>query len=325
MLYPILFSPIFKNYLWGGGAIHALYGKGEEGACIAESWEISDREDDQSIISNGPLKGTTLSSLVKNHSHTLFGPGYQFETFPLLLKIIDANKPLSVQVHPSTSSAKELGGEPKTECWHILDTQDKAIIYAGFNKSLTKEDVAELTRKKEIADHLQTFEAEPSQTYFIPSGTVHAIGAGCLLFEVQQNSNTTYRLDDWGRVDKEGRARDLHIKEALSSLDYSKSTSALQQNSDLRPHPYFSCKPLAKSSFFEIDEITVTEKYHPYTEHYCHMLFCKEGEAQFESEVGNFKVTKGQTMLMPKEMGPTFLRKLSQNLTFLQIALPRNV
>lgn len=324
MLYPLLFSSIFKDYLWGGSSIYTHFSKGEKDACIAESWELSDRDDAQSIIKNGPLKGLSLSQLVLEQADHLFGPGATFKRFPLLLKIIDANKPLSVQVHPKEKAAKALGGEPKTECWHILKTTPDAKIYAGFKSKLSQEEVATLTAKNEVADHLQTFEAKPSQTYFIPSGTVHAIGAGCLLFEVQQNSNTTYRLDDWGRVDSEGKPRDLHIEEALASLDVERDHMPLQTTKDLPSLPGTSKTHLSTTPFFGMIELSLHQPMTPYQEEGCHILFCKEGQARLETDKGSFMVSEGQTVLMPYSCCATHIHKLSEKLTFLHITVPRN-
>lgn len=324
MLYPMKFSSIFKHYLWGGHRIHSHFGKGEKDTCIAESWELSDREDAQSIITNGPLSGMSLSQLVKEQPSALFGPGATFERFPLLLKIIDASKPLSVQVHPKTAAAKALGGEPKTECWHILKVEPEAKIYAGFKAPLAAEKVAKLTKDKQIADHLQVFEARPSQTYFIPSGTVHAIGAGCLLFEVQQNSNTTYRLDDWGRVDSAGKSRELHIEQALASLDFDNHHTPLQEALPTQSKTSITTSLLSKTPYFTLHECTLTEEETPYREEACHILFCKEGRAEMITEMGTLTLSEGQTILMPYNCCPTSIKKLSEKLTFLHITVPRN-
>lgn len=324
-LYPLLFDPILKDYLWGGTNIATVFGKGSGQSCIAESWEISDREEGQSVISNGPLAGKTLAHLVKNYNASLFGPGYTFQSFPLLIKIIDAQKPLSIQVHPTPAACLSLGGEPKTECWHILECSGQAKVYAGLKTAMTKQSASLLMQKGEFSSHLHTFEARPSQTYFIPSGTVHAIGAGCLLFEVQQNSNTTYRLDDWGRVDKHGKSRELHQEKALASMAFQNTMAIIQDKITLAPHPYFTRNLLTTNEFFHLEEwsTTKTTPYH-YSENQCHILFCKEGEALLRSAFGECLIKKGQTVLMPYASTPTVLKNLGEKLTFLHISLPRN-
>lgn len=325
-LYPLIFKPILKDYLWGGQRIAKLFGKAPLGKMIAESWEISDREEGQSIVANGPLKGTPLSSLVTDHSQALFGPGYSFDRFPLLLKIIDAAKPLSIQVHPDSNVSSTLGDEPKTECWHLLECSSDAKIYAGLIAPMTSSSAKKLADDGVIHACLQTFEAKPSQTYFIPSGTVHAIGAGCLLLEVQQNSNTTYRLDDWGRVDsKTGKPRELHKDKAIASMSFDHTFDALQPINESVAGHYFTKKNLVTSSYFQLEEWSTHAQasfiYHPKA---MHMLFCKEGEAKIETPTLSLTLKKGDTCLIPHETSAFKFHILSENLTFIHISLPRN-
>lgn len=219
-VYPLLFAPIYKDYIWGGTRIPETYGRNIDMDVCAESWEISDRPEGMSIVRNGPLAGKTLRDLMGSMGVDLAGlPGPQ-TVFPLLIKIIDAKQRLSVQVHPNDDSAAQHGGEAKTEMWYVLDADPGAGIFAGLREGTDMPAFRRALRDERLEDVLCTLPAKPGEAIYIPGGRVHAIGEGCLLLEVQQNSNTTYRVYDWGRVGTDGKPRELHVDQAFKVIDW---------------------------------------------------------------------------------------------------------
>jgi mannose-6-phosphate isomerase len=223
VLYPFTFQPIFKERVWGGREIERLYGKKlPPGAPIGESWEISDRPGDASVIANGPFAGKNLRWLMENHARELLGDAKVAgrNRFPLLCKILDARDKLSLQVHPPGNKAAELGGEPKTEMWFIADAAPGAELYVGLKRGVTRAEFERKIRGGSVAECFHRLPVKPGDSMFLPSGRVHAIGAGLVIFEIQQNSDTTYRVFDWNRVGLDGRPRELHVAESLASIDF---------------------------------------------------------------------------------------------------------
>jgi len=229
--YPLLFAPLYKDYVWGGQRIAERYGRSGTPAVCAESWEISAHADGMSHVSNGPLAGQPLAALAGLYGSALTGTHAPHPNrFPLLLKLIDARENLSVQVHPGDDNAGLAGGEPKTEAWYVLDRNPGSLLYAGLKPGTTSALFRKAMSRGAVSQQLFTLAVEPGDTLFIPGGLVHAIGAGCLIFEVQQTSNTTYRLFDWGRFDAAGQPRPLHIQQAFQVID-----PALQEPRMLHP------------------------------------------------------------------------------------------
>lgn len=221
-LYPFTFQPIFKERVWGGRNLERLYGKTlPPDSPIGESWEISDRPGDVSVVSNGPLAGKTLGWLVEQHAAELLGAERRdARQFPLLVKILDAQEKLSLQVHPPAHLAKQLGGEPKTEMWFIADATPTADLFVGLKNGVTRAAFEHKVRDGSVADCFQHVPVRAGDVMFLPSGRVHAIGAGNVIFEIQQNSDTTYRVFDWNRVGLDGNARELHVEQSLASIDF---------------------------------------------------------------------------------------------------------
>ena len=219
---PIVFEPIFMERVWGGRRLETLFRKRLPPVDrIGESWEIVDRADAQSVVHEGPLRGATLHELWTEHRAELFGTSVpDTPRFPLLFKILDAQERLSVQVHPPAEVAAQLGGEPKTEMWFLLDAVLDAEIYAGLNVGVTREAFEEALNEGRVAELVHRVRVQAGDALFIPSGRIHAIGAGNLILEVQQNSDTTYRVFDWNRVGLDGRSRTLHVQESLESIDF---------------------------------------------------------------------------------------------------------
>ncbi len=230
--YPLRFEPLFRRYLWGGRRLGTMLGKAiGPGEDYAESWEIVDHGADQSVVSAGPLQGLTLSELVARHGDELFGRHTGQTQFPLLFKFLDCNRTLSVQVHPNDEQGARL--EPpdlgKTEAWVVLATEPGSKIYAGLKPGVTREHLATAIAAENCEECLHEFEPVVGDCVFIKAGTVHALGAGLVIAEIQQASDTTFRLFDWNRVDAEGKPRQLHVDESLAVTDYERGPVLPQQ------------------------------------------------------------------------------------------------
>ena len=208
---PIRFRPVYKDYLWGGNQIAVHFGRDDlPPPPVAESWEVSAHPDGMSVVAEGPLRGQTLAALVERFGAELLGR--DFDRFPLLLKILDASHTLSVQVHPNEEAARRDGGEPKTEMWMVLSAEPDAAVYCGLRPGVDEAALRAGIERGAVEELLQRIPVRAGDAVFVPAGTVHAIGAGCLLMEVQQSSNTTYRLHDWGR------GRELHLERGLRAV-----------------------------------------------------------------------------------------------------------
>ena len=250
MLYPLTFHPIFKERVWGGRKLEELYHKNlPPRAPIGESWEISDRPGDESVIANGPLAGKNLRWLMENHARELLGNAKPAagNRFPLLCKILDAREKLSLQVHPQSES----GGEPKTELWFVADAGPSADLFVGLKRGVTRAEFETKIRTGGVADCFHRIPVRAGDAMFLPSGRVHAIGAGLVIFEIQQNADTTYRVFDWNRAGLDGQPRELHIAESLASIDFN----------DFEPKPVQSkfsggeikLRPLVNDPLFSVE------------------------------------------------------------------------
>ena len=287
MAYPIYFTSLYRDYLWGGELIAKTYKRETRTKKIAESWEISDRDDGMSVVANGKLQGKTLRELIQLMGEDLLGKGRLRETFPLLIKILDARESLSVQVHPNDETARLVGGEAKTEMWYVLQADPKAFVYAGLKE-------ASSFAPQKIESMLEKIEIERGDAIYVPGGCVHAIGAGSLLFEVQQNSNTTYRIYDWERLDKNGKPRGLHLEEAKTVMnDYvgkkEKPQKIADGHSKLVSSPYFQIEKLSIESHWEIERRIDSFQ----------IFFCLEGEGKIEIEGFSEKMHPGKTLFVP--------------------------
>ena len=218
---PLTFEPIFMERIWGGRRLEHLFGKKlPPNKRIGESWEIVDREEAESVVSNGPAKGKTLHQLWMEHRTEIFGDVADSKRFPLLIKLLDAEEKLSLQVHPPADVAERLGSEPKTEFWYVARVDPGAELYVGLREKISAADFRRALDAGEAADHLHAIRVKAGDGMFLPSGRFHAIGGGNLLVEVQQNSDTTYRVFDWNRTDDSGKPRKLHVEQAIASINF---------------------------------------------------------------------------------------------------------
>ncbi len=221
-VYPLKSVPVFMERIWGGQRLREVFGKElPAGKRIGESWEIADLVEGRSTIGNGPLRGQTLGEAVARHREEIAGTKDFPTAFPLLIKFLDAQDVLSVQVHPDAETCQRMGkGQPKTECWYIIHAEPGAVIYKGLRKGVTKNQFARAIETQDIASLLAAVPVQVGECHYIPAGTVHALSAGLLIAEVQTPSDTTYRVFDWNRVDEQGKSRPLHIEEALESIHF---------------------------------------------------------------------------------------------------------
>lgn len=245
---PIVFKPIYMDRVWGGREFETRLGRHlPPGRTIGESWEIVDRDDAQSVVDDGPMAGMTLHDLWMEKRDEIFGKRHADAgpRFPLLCKLLDARDRLSVQVHPPAAVAPQLGGEPKTEMWYFLACDAGSRIYAGLAPGTTRESFEAALASGRVEECLHVLPTSAGQSIFIPSGRVHAIGEGNIIVEIQQNSDTTYRVFDWNRAGLDGKPRELHIRESLVSSDFN----------DFAPHTdHIDSGVLAECAHFSVEK-----------------------------------------------------------------------
>ena len=313
-LYPLFFKPVYKDYIWGGDNIISYFDRHEPPGIYAESWEVSDRQDGMSVIANGPLSGTTLKDLLEKRKGELLGIDSHLFHFPLLLKLIDAHQNLSIQVHPNDDTAKQFGGEAKTEAWYILEAEKNAQIYAGFKTLYPKETIKNSLPTKEILSLMRKISVHKDEVAFIPGGRLHAIGSGCLILEIQQNSNTTYRVYDWERID-----RTLHIKEAERVIEWNDCKDPmilpilLENKEEYKRWEVVKC-PHFTMEKWEISQSIDWEKKNNQFE----ILFFLNGDGKILAS-DSYPIKKGMTCLLPAISEKTRLEVNSFPFTLLRI------
>jgi mannose-6-phosphate isomerase len=217
----LTFEPLYMERIWGGRQLEAYFQRTLPGKNrIGESWELVDREDAQSIVSDSKFRGASLHEIWTNNRHEIFGDGYDSSRFPILIKILDASETLSLQVHPGRPGTINALAEPKTEFWYFVATDEGAGLYVGLKEGVERNDFEAALATGEVLDLLHRIPSYPDSYIFIPGGRLHAIGAGNVMFEIQQNSDTTYRVFDWNRLGDNGQPRELHVKESLKCIDF---------------------------------------------------------------------------------------------------------
>ncbi|MBZ0242428.1 MAG: class I mannose-6-phosphate isomerase [Bacteroidales bacterium] len=322
-IYPLKFDPIYQYRIWGGRKLEYILSKPlPEDEPVGEAWLLSDREDHASKVSEGKLKGITITQLMIDFRYEIMGKiGNHFEHFPLLLKYLDCKEVLSVQVHPSDQQKEyiPIGDSGKTEAWVVLETGDDSRIYAGLKKGTTKEDLLKSIENKSVADRLHSFVPKKDDAIFIHSGTVHTLG-GAVVFEVQENSDVTFRLYDWDRKDpKTGKPRELQVEKAIACIDFDQVDigpvtpvkDAENKNIEkLFDNEYFILWRLEYKKMFKVglkDEPVI--------------LVCTQGKGTVMYNNTEYPLGKGEVMLLPAIIGPLELHPDPQ-ITLLQIAIP---
>ncbi len=298
---PILLKPAFKDYIWGGTKLRTEYGKECDYDRIAESWELSAHKDGQSIVASGKYSGKTLSEYIDICGRDILGTrGMAFEFFPILIKFIDAKNNLSVQVHPSDDYALKNEGEyGKTEVWYVLSAEDGAALYYGFNREITKDEYRQRIADNTITDILNRVEAKPGDVFFIKPGTVHAIGAGLMICEIQQNSNTTYRVYDYDRRGADGKPRELHIDKAIDVSVLTPSDSADSSGSTVSYGGYTS-RMIAKCKYFTTERIEVNgEADLNIDKDSFRSVIVTDGSAVLEAGDTKLDIKKGDSIFIP--------------------------
>ncbi len=302
-LYPLRFRLLVRRYLWGNRRLETVLGKPlGAGNDYAESWEISDHGADQSVVDQGPLAGTALGELVRHRGPELFGRHHPQPTFPLLVKFLDAAQALSVQVHPNDEQAARLIPPDlgKTEAWYILSADPGSLIYAGLRPGVDRRQLADAMRQGTCGSLLHQFEPKAGDCLLVPAGTVHALGAGLLVAEVQQSSDTTFRLFDWNRVGPDGKPRPLHVDQGLAVVDFQCGPvdPVEPQPTD---HPWVSrlvaCEKfiMDRWNFDQPEAIGGDDRFH--------IVCVLQGAVRIEGDPQIAPLSKGGTALLPASLG----------------------
>ena len=307
-LYPLRFQPLFRRYIWGGRRLATELDKPiGEGDDYAESWEIVDHGKDQSVVAAGPLQGKKLEELIQHYGAELIGKKVAMEIeadsvpsnlrnrFPLLLKILDANRDLSVQVHPNDTQARLLDPPDlgKTEAWIVLATEPGSKIYAGLKLGIGKTDFIRAIEENEVEQTLHAFEPAVGDAVFIPAGTMHAIGAGLLIAEIQQSSDTTFRVFDWNRTDAAGNSRELHIDSAIEVTDFEAGPAKVVSASEGQMQKLIQCDKFSVIRHIIENDLTL-----PMSECF-QIIVVTKGEILVEGDPASRPLVIGESMLIP--------------------------
>ena len=320
MLYPIKFHPILKQKIWGGDKLKTLLNKPSEEDKIGESWEISTVGDDISVVSNGELAGRNLVELVEQYKGNLLGKkAYDKfgDQFPLLIKFIDANENLSVQLHPDDELAqKRHNSFGKTEMWYVMQADKDAKLIVGFNKETNKQEYQKHLKEGRIEELLNFEKIEAGDSYFIEAGTIHAIGSGCLIAEIQQTSDVTYRVYDWNRKDEKGIKRELHTELAMDALNYNFNDDYRKEYEEKinLPSQIVSCNYFTTNILRVKGEIY--RNYEGLDSFKVYMCIAGEGSLSIDNFIKT-PVKKGETILIPAKFNKVDI--CGRNLELLEI------
>ena len=301
-LYPLKLAPAVKEIIWGGDKLKKEYNKKADFDKVAESWELTVRKDGMNVIENGEYAGMTLGEYFEKGTYSLIGKGYDGDRFPLLIKFIDARDSLSIQVHPADEySLKNENEFGKTEMWYIVDCDEGSYLIIGTKPDYTPEAYDEAVKNGTVEELFIHQPVKPGEVYFIPAGLVHAIGAGILICEIQQNSNVTYRVFDFNRLGKDGKPRELHVEKARDVIE-NHSPEAIERMqfacaSERTPSLLAACDKF-KVNKYDFTELTLTAS----EDSFLSLTFLEgEGEIGFEGE--KYPFAKGETYYMPAGMG----------------------
>lgn len=299
--------PAGKDYLWGGTRLRDEYGKKIDLTPLAETWECSVHPDGPSHIMNGEFKGQTLADVLKEYPEYL-GTKMKNGELPVLVKFIDAKRDLSVQVHPDDEYARKYENQNgKTEMWYVIDADEGASLIYGFQHKVTPEILQEAVNTGTLDKHLQKVEVHKGDVFYVPAGTVHGIGAGILIAEIQESSNVTYRVYDYNRVDKNGKKRELHFSKAVQVMDMDVALDVKQKPRMVKHYPGCSRELLCRCKYFETERIQVTKGFSfSVKEESFQILMCLDGYGQVETMDADQKPVrfcKGETMFLPAGLG----------------------
>lgn len=319
--YPIKFEPILKDKIWGGEKLKSLFNKKSTRKDIGESWEVSDVDGNISVVSNGALKDKSLKDLLSEYKSELVGEKVYEKfgnNFPLLIKFIDAKEALSIQVHPNDELASERHNSfGKTEMWYVMQAEAEGNLIVGFNKDTSKEEYVKYLEEKKLLKILNQEKVQQGDVYFIPTGRIHAIGAGVLLAEIQQTSDITYRVYDWDRLDDEGNSRELHTELALDAIDYTaeKEYKTAYKKEINAPSPVVNCEYFTTNTIVVNGEVSVNN-----TDKDSFVIYmCVEGEVIIKYDnLREEKLLKGETVLIPASL-KEYQLKSSDNSELLEV------
>ena len=317
-LYPLRFEPGYQYRLWGGRRLADFLPGPLPDGFLGEAWLLSDREDQQSRVADGPLAGQTLGGLLTQWPAQMLGAAAgHFPRFPLLLKFLDAREMLSVQVHPSDRQAAAVSSTDtgKTEAWVVLEAAPDSCIYAGLKPGTTAEDLRGAVARTTVTDHLASFTPHVGDVVLLPAGTVHALGGGVVVFEVQQNSDLTYRLYDWNRVDRAGRRRELQLDQALGCIDFSAGPVLPVRPAD---GELFSCAQFGIRRHDGTVRVDVGAADTP------RVLVCIAGVGALDCNGATVAVRKGDVVLLPAAVGACTFQPAGAA-TLLEVSLPEGV
>lgn len=321
-LYPLVFTPVYKDYLWGGDRIIRRYCRSAPPGIYAESWEISDRPEGMSVAANGPLAGRPLDELVRDYGSRLLGTLGPPGRFPLLIKILDARERLSVQVHPDGAAAAAFGGEAKSEAWYVLDAEPDAMVFAGVKPGVAPEQFRRALAAGAVADLLNAIPVVAGDVVFIPGGRLHAVGAGCLLLEVQQNSDTTFRIFDWNRVGGDGKPRALHVDQALRVMRWRDAAATLLREPPEAPEAGVIRERLV-APHFRLDQMAVGGSLACSTGgRSFHILFVAKGAVQVKAGGAIVAAAAGTTLLIPAAVDAYAVAGQGAAARVLRVSLP---
>jgi mannose-6-phosphate isomerase len=298
-LYPLQFEPILKERIWGGEKLKNILNKPITSKITGESWELSTVEGDVSVVANGDLAGKSLNNLIDSNPEELLGTAVykRFgKQFPLLFKYLDAREDLSIQVHPNDELAKKRHNSfGKTEMWYVLQADEDSKLIVGFKENSNAAEYIENLKNKTLLSILDNVKVKVGDVFFLETGTVHAIGAGLVIAEIQQTSDITYRLYDFDRVDAAGNHRELHVDLALDAINYNKIDTKKSYNSTLNQSNTIVDCPYFTTNFLPLDgKIGVNKTGNSFT-----VYMCVDGNFEIESNNTKFQYKKGDTVLIP--------------------------
>jgi mannose-6-phosphate isomerase len=316
---PVTFEPVFMERMWGGRRLESEFGKKLPAKVrIGESWEIVDREEAQSVVRDGPMRGKTLHELWTEHREEVFGEIGETKSprrplpkrFPLLIKLLDAQEKLSLQVHPTEKIAAKLGSEPKTEFWYVAAADDKAELFVGLCKQTAPGEFKNALETGTAAELVHAIRVKAGDAMFLPTGRLHAIGAGNLLVEIQQNSDTTYRVFDWNRLDQNGEARELHVDQALQCIDFNDCEPQL-----VKPKGEL----LVRHNLFEVQKWNLNAPREIAPRGKFAIAYCLSGKLR----CADVDLMPGEFFLVPALLQDRQLKPLSEGANLLRVTIPK--